>query len=132
MRRSGMAPPGGRAGCGTRAGWPPLSSPAPSPPGGDSLYRHDVRGTEAACHAPPSGAADQAPPVKVLTQAADDGNGDIFVAPQGCGYPSGPEIISNTGRVIWFHGLPAGEFATDFRTQSYQGRPVLTWFRAGA
>jgi len=86
-------------------------------------------GTGAACHAPPSGAADQAPPVKVLTQSADDGNGDIFVAPQGCGYASGPEIISSTGRVIWFHALPAAEFATDFRTQSYQGRPVLTWFQ---
>ena len=86
-------------------------------------------GTGAACHAPPSGAADQAPPVKVLTQSADNGNGDIFIAPQGCGYASGPEIISSTGQVIWFHALPAGEFATDFRTQSYQGRPVLTWFQ---
>src|ERR1700691_3625524 len=44
-----------------------------------------------ACHAPSSGAADQAPPVKVLTQAPADGNGDIFIAPQGCGYASGPE-----------------------------------------
>jgi Arylsulfotransferase (ASST) len=86
-------------------------------------------GTGAACHAPPSGAADHAPPVKVLTQAADDGNGDIFIAPQGCGYAGGPEILTNTGKVIWFHALPAGETATDFRTQTYQGRPVLTWFQ---
>jgi hypothetical protein len=86
-------------------------------------------GTRAACHAPPSRAADQAPPVKVLTQAADDGTGDIFIAPQGCGYASGPEIISNTGKVIWFHALPAGEMATDFRTQTYQRKPVLTWFQ---
>ena len=83
----------------------------------------------AACHAPSSGAADHASPVKVLTQAADNGNSDIFIAPQGCSYASGPEIISNTGKVIWFHALPAGEMATDFRTQTYQGRPVLTWFQ---
>jgi hypothetical protein len=86
-------------------------------------------GVVAACHAPSSGAADHAPPVTVLTQTADNANSDIFIAPQGCGYASGPEIISNTGTVIWFHALPAGEFATDFRTQTYQGRPVLTWFQ---
>jgi len=86
-------------------------------------------GAVAACHAPSSGAADHASPVKVLTQAADNGNSDIFIAPQGCSYASGPEIISNTGKVIWFHALPAGEMATDFRTQTYQGRPVLTWFQ---
>jgi outer membrane protein assembly factor BamB len=69
-------------------------------------------------------------PVTVLTQAAGNGSGDIFIAPQGGGgYPSGPEILTDTGTVIWFHALPAGEAATDFRTQTYQGRPVLTWFQ---
>jgi outer membrane protein assembly factor BamB len=69
-------------------------------------------------------------PVTVLTQGAGNGNGDIFIAPQGGGgYPSGPEILTDTGTVIWFHALPAGEAATDFRTQTYQGRPVLTWFQ---
>jgi hypothetical protein len=65
----------------------------------------------------------------VLTQAADSGNGDIFIAPQGCGYATGPEILTTNGKVIWFHALPAGELATDFRTQTYQGRQVLTWFQ---
>ena len=70
------------------------------------------------------------PPVTVLTQGAGNGNGDIFIAPQGGGgYASGPEILTDTGKVIWFHALPAGEAATDFRTQTYQGRPVLTWFQ---
>jgi len=63
-------------------------------------------------------------------QGADNGNGDIFIAAQGGGgYASGPEILTNTGKVIWFHALPAGETADDFRTQTYQGRPVLTWFQ---
>ena len=71
------------------------------------------------------------PPVTVLKHGADNSNGDIFIAPQvrTGSYASGPEIISNTGQVIWFHALPAGEGATDFRTQTYQGRPVLTWFQ---
>ncbi len=76
------------------------------------------------------------PPVTVLTHGADNGNGDIFLAPNGGppgpsgpGYAGGPEIISNTGKVIWFHALPAGDIATDFRTQTYLGKPVLTWFQ---
>ena len=85
--------------------------------------------------APASSAATagtQAPPVTVLTRGADNGNGDIFLAPQSSGqYGSGPEIVSITGKVLWFHQLPAGTFATDFRTQTYLGKPVLTWFQGG-
>jgi hypothetical protein len=77
-------------------------------------------------------ASSQAPPVTVLTKGADNGNGDIFLAPQSSGqYASGPEIVSITGTVLWFHPLPAGTFATDFRTQTYLGKPVLTWFQGG-
>ncbi|HEX6523441.1 MAG TPA: arylsulfotransferase family protein [Streptosporangiaceae bacterium] len=78
------------------------------------------------------------PPLTILTHGANIGNGDIFVAPNGgppgpggSGYASGPEILSGTGQVIWSHPLPAGEFAADFRTQTYLGQPVLTWFQAG-
>jgi Arylsulfotransferase (ASST) len=42
---------------------------------------------------------------------------------------SGPEIISNTGKVIWFHPLPEHELAADFRPQTYQHKPVLTWWQ---
>ena len=78
-------------------------------------------------------ASTQAPPVTVLTKGADNGNGDIFLAPQGGGqYGTGPEIVSITGKVLWFHRLPAGTFATDFRTQTYLGKPVLTWFQGSS
>jgi hypothetical protein len=86
-------------------------------------------GAEASCHPPPSGASAAAPRVTVLTHAPGGGGGDIFVAPQGCGDAGGPEIISDTGKVIWFHALPAGQVAYDFRAQTYQGKPVLTWFQ---
>src|ERR1700751_2248840 len=67
------------------------------------------------------------PPVTVLTQGADNGNGDIFISPFGdtSTYENGPEIIDNQGNVIWFHPVPAGQEASDFRTQTYDGQPVL-------
>ena len=83
-----------------------------------------------ACTAAPSGpgaAVNGPPPVTVLKQGA--GNGDIFITPQAGRYASGPEILTNTGKVIWFHPVPPGEYAADFRTQTYQGQPVLTWFQ---
>jgi hypothetical protein len=83
----------------------------------------------AACDAPPSGAAGHPPPLTVLTRAPQGNGDDIFIAPQACGYATGPEILSTTGKLIWFHALPAGESADDFRTQTYQGKPVLTWFQ---
>ena len=70
------------------------------------------------------------PPLTVLTRDTSDGNGDIFIAPAGGTYPAGPEIITTAGKVVWFHRLPAGEVATDFRTQTYLGQPVLTWFQS--
>jgi hypothetical protein len=71
------------------------------------------------------------PPITVLTQGADNGNGDIFIAPFGdtSSYANGPEIINTAGQVIWFHPVPAGQEAADFRTQTYDGQPVLTWWQ---
>ena len=71
------------------------------------------------------------PPLTVLTRDSSDRRGDIFIAPAGGGYPAGPEIVTTAGKVVWFHRLPAGEVATDFRTQTYLGQPVLTWFQSG-
>ena len=86
--------------------------------------------TGTACSTVTSGASARAkaPEVTVLKQGANNGDGDIFITPGG-GSVSGPEIISNTGKVIWFHRLPAHELAADFRTQTYQGKPVLTWWQ---
>jgi outer membrane protein assembly factor BamB len=75
---------------------------------------------------PGNGSTNGAPPITILTRGADNGNGDIFIAPEG-GYANGPEILTTTGHVVWFHPLPDGETATDFRTQTYLGQAVLTW-----
>ena len=87
--------------------------------------------TACAAPSPEHSGEPTAPRIKVLTSAPPSLNGDIFLTPHGGGYPSGPEIISPTGTVIWFHPLPAGQTATDFRTQDYRGRPVLTWSQFG-
>jgi hypothetical protein len=72
------------------------------------------------------------PPVTVTTDNADSGSGDIFVSPFGRPdtYANGAEILSPDGQhVVWFHGVPAGQEISDFRTQTYHGQPVLTFWQ---
>lgn len=72
------------------------------------------------------------PPVTVTTDSRHSGHGDIFVSPFGKAdtYANGAEILSPDGRhVVWFHAAPAGQEIADFRTQTYRGRPVLTFWQ---
>jgi hypothetical protein len=70
------------------------------------------------------------PPVTVLTHG-NVGRGDFFVSPFGGTdkYANGPEILDQNGNVVWFQPVPAGQEAADFRTQTYKGKPVLTWWQ---
>ncbi len=38
-------------------------------------------------------------------------------------------IADQNGNLVWFHPLPAGEGATNFEVQQYDGKPVLTWWQ---
>jgi hypothetical protein len=71
------------------------------------------------------------PPVSILTSNGNVGQGDIFISPFGDAttYANGPEILNTNGNVVWFQSVPAGEEASDFRTQTYLGQPVLTWWQ---
>ena len=72
------------------------------------------------------------PPVKILTDTAGNLGGDIFISPFGDAttYANGAEILSPNGKkVIWFHRAPAGQEDSDFRTQTYDGKPVLTFWQ---
>ncbi len=71
------------------------------------------------------------PPVTILSSQPNIGQGDIFVSPFGdpTTYANGPEILDSHGNVVWFQPVPAGEEASDFRTQTYQGQPVLTFWQ---
>ncbi len=68
--------------------------------------------------------------VAITTPAkAGAASGDLFLAPyQGLGAP-GPMIAEQNGGLVWFHPLPRDDAATNFQVQSYEGKPVLTWWQ---
>ncbi len=72
------------------------------------------------------------PPVSILSSSPFVAQGgDFFISPFGDAstYASGPEIVNSQGNVVWFKPVPAGEEASDFRVQTYDGQPVLTWWQ---
>jgi hypothetical protein len=71
------------------------------------------------------------PPVTSLIHGIGDREGDFFVTPTGdtTTYANGPEIIDGAGNVVWFHAVPTADTASDFRPQTYNGKPVLTWWQ---
>ncbi|MDX6475015.1 MAG: hypothetical protein QOH95_526, partial [Gaiellaceae bacterium] len=70
------------------------------------------------------------PRLTVTRPAAGVAPGFVFVAEKGGkDKPSGPVIADNRGRIAWYHEVPHGLEATDFRTQTYKGKPVLTWWQ---
>jgi Arylsulfotransferase (ASST) len=71
------------------------------------------------------------PPLTLLTNHVPRGGGDYFITPTGDRgtYANGPEIVSSSGKVIWFHAIPPRQRASDFRTQTYDGQLVLTWWQ---
>ena len=74
------------------------------------------------------------PQVTVSQRSAQAAPGFVFVAPKGgaAGAQQGPEIVDDQGRPVWFHAIPNGEQATDFRVQRYRGKPVLTWWQGAS
>jgi hypothetical protein len=70
------------------------------------------------------------PELTVTHPARGTAPGYVFVAEKyGHNRPGGPVIADDRGRVVWYHQLPSGIEATDFRTQTYRGKPVLTWWQ---
>ncbi len=67
------------------------------------------------------------PVVTVRTSSAAAAGGYLFFAPKRGAIQKGPEIVDDRGRPVWFQPVPAQ--ATDFRVQTYRGRPVLTWWQ---
>ena len=87
--------------------------------------------TPATAATKPAASTLQPPPVKILTDEGGSQDGDIFIAPYGDTgtYANGAEILSPDGKkVLWFHQAPAGDVDADFRTPTYDGKPVLTFW----
>ncbi len=55
--------------------------------------------------------------------------GSLFIAPQAGPINNGPELLGPYGGLTWFDPVPKGTYVTDFRPQTYQGKPVLTWWQ---
>jgi hypothetical protein len=79
---------------------------------------------------------DLSPPVMEVTARAHDNTapGYIFVAPKNGPEESGPGqdgcmILDEDGQPVWFRPLQREEWdVMDFKVQTYQGEPVLTWW----
>jgi hypothetical protein len=70
------------------------------------------------------------PLLRVDKPAQGTAPGYVFFAQKGGkNRPSGTVIADNRGRIVWYHEVPSGLEATDFRAQTYRGKPVLTWWQ---
>jgi hypothetical protein len=67
------------------------------------------------------------PAVTISTNKPGTAPGLVFLAPKAGRGQDGPMIIDNRGRLVWFRPMK-GRIAADFRVQTYQGKPVLTWW----
>ncbi len=68
------------------------------------------------------------PPIfRVTTDKGGTAPGYMFVAAKEKKDPGGPMILDDRGEVVWFKQVQPLA-ATDFRVQTYRGKPVLTWF----
>jgi hypothetical protein len=75
---------------------------------------------------------DLAPPfVTVTTSRPGIAPGYLFLSPKSKRdeKQAGPLIVDNSGQPIWFEAFAGIDAATDFRTQTYKGKPVLTYWR---
>jgi len=67
--------------------------------------------------------------IRVVRNAPGAMPGDIFVAPQIGPVQDGPMILGQHGSLVWFKPVPGQDWVSDFRVQSYLGKPVLTWWQ---
>ena len=75
---------------------------------------------------------DLAPPFLTINTARPGiAPGHLFLSPKSKKdqKQAGPMIADNSGQPIWFLPLPGIDAATDFRAQTYRGKPVLTYWR---
>lgn len=70
-----------------------------------------------------------APTVKVLTSSSQQAPGYLFAAPYSGPAQDGPMIFDNAGKLVWFKPLPYDVEATNLQVESFEGKPVLTWWQ---
>jgi hypothetical protein len=69
------------------------------------------------------------PTLRVTRRTPSAAPGSLFVAAKAGEGQDGAIIADEQGRTVWFKRVPRGTSAFDFRTQEYEGKPVLTWWQ---
>ena len=69
------------------------------------------------------------PIVKVTKPMAGTPSRYFFMAPKSGPGQDGPLIFDTKGQIVWFHALRPGFKSYDFRTATYGGKPVVTWWQ---
>ena len=69
------------------------------------------------------------PVMTVTASAAGQQPGDIFAAPYSGAGQDGPTIYDGAGNLVWFDPLPPGTESANLQVQTYEGKPVLTWWQ---
>jgi hypothetical protein len=70
---------------------------------------------------------DLTPPLVDVNESESTTPGYLFLAPKQVDAQPGPLIVDDDGEVVWAHPVDEGA-AADFRVQTYEGEPVLTWY----
>jgi hypothetical protein len=71
----------------------------------------------------------QPPVLQVTTHSPEASPGDLFLTPTHGYGQSGAMIANSAGGLVWFHAAPTGEIDTDLQAQTYEGKPVLTFWQ---
>lgn len=69
------------------------------------------------------------PALGITQHSAKDTPGDIFFASNEGNAAWGPTIVDERGQLVWFHEVPPGDHAMDFKLAEYEGKPALVWWQ---
>jgi Arylsulfotransferase (ASST) len=70
---------------------------------------------------------DLTPPLLDVAKPGPAAGGYLFLAAKEKKDPGGPMILDSRGQLVWFDPIQP-KSATDFRVQTWRGKPVLTWW----
>jgi hypothetical protein len=103
----------------------------PPPKGRDKLPDriHDPGGTPPGAQHFRSEPGLNPPGIDVTQRDRGLAQGHLFLGVKAGPGQDGPMIADDDGRLIWFHQVPHGTSAFDFRAQRYLGHDVLTWWQ---
>lgn len=69
------------------------------------------------------------PAIAVTTNHKGTSPGYLFFGPQLGPVQNGAEITNSAGKLVYFNPVPRGQYAMDVQTQTYDGRPALTYWK---